>query len=127
VPLLAAAGRITAYLVVAAISWLLLATISERRLASYGSVLAVAVLAAVAGAANAIVASRLNRLPQGSGCLLFSIVALTVNACLALAVAAIGAGVGVTMTPWGVAVGAMVLTIGCGIVFTLWDEGYGAE
>ena len=126
-PLLAAAGRITAYLVVAAISWLLLATISEQRLASYGSVLAVAVLAAVAGGANAIVASQLNRLPQRSGCLLFSIVALTVNACLALAVAVIGAGVGVTVTPWGVAVGAMVLTIGCGIVFTLWDEGYGAE
>ncbi len=126
-PLLAGAGRIGAYLVVAAVSWLLLATISERRLASYGSVLAVAVLAAVTGGANAIVASQLNRLPQRSGCLLFSVVALTVNACLALAVAAVGVDFGVTVTPWGVVVGALVLTTGCGIVFTLWDEGYGAE
>ena len=124
-PALAGVGRVATYLIAAAVSWLLLATISERRLAFYGSVLSVAVLAAVAGGLNAAVASLLNRLPQRSGCLPFSGVALAVNACLALAVATIG--VGVRMTPWGVVGGAIGLTIGCGIVYALWDERHGAE
>ncbi len=121
----AGVGRVLAYVLAAAAAALLLATVSERRLASYGTVGAVALLAFAVGGLNAAIASLLKRLPRGTGCLPFAVAALAANATLLFGVAVLGPTV--RLTPWGVVIGAAVVTLASGIVFSLWDERYGVE
>jgi len=118
-------GRVVAYILAAGFASLALATLSERRLASYGSVLAVATVAVLVGGSNAALASLLKRLPKGSGCLPFAIVALAADATLLFGVAVLGSAA--RITPWGVVLGAMLATIAGGLVFSLVDEPHGPD
>ncbi|MBA3413713.1 MAG: hypothetical protein H0U10_00610 [Chloroflexia bacterium] len=117
---LAGIGRVVTYMLAAAFATLLLTTVSERRLASYGTVLAVALLAVALGGVNAAIASLLKRLPRGAGCLPFAIIAMAADATLLFGVAVLGTAT--RLTPWGVVVGAAFATIASGLVFSLWDE-----
>ena len=116
-------GRIAAYVVAAAVAVLLLATISERRLASYASLPAVALLAIVAGGITAAIPVLLRRLPVAPGCAPFAAAVVLVNAVLFLLVTSVAPEV--RFTPLGAALGAVFVAVAGGIVFTLWDEPMG--
>jgi len=117
---LSAAGRVATYVVAAAVAVLLLATISERRLASYGSGAAVVLLALVTGGFTAAIAPLLRRIRGAVGCLPFAVVALVLSG--AVFAAATTASPAIRMTPLGVAAGAVLVVVATGIVFSLWDE-----
>jgi len=117
---LSAAGRVATYVVAAAVAVLLLATISERRLASYGSGAAVVLLALVTGGFTAAIAPLLRRIRGAVGCLPFAVVALVLSG--AVFAAATTAAPAIRMTPLGVAAGAVLVVVATGIVFSLWDE-----
>ncbi|MCC6313064.1 MAG: phage holin family protein [Thermomicrobiales bacterium] len=112
--------RAVAYIVAATIAALLVATISQERLLSYDSVLAVAAFALVLGAANAALAPLLGRFVTALGCLPFALGALLVNVALFVAATELSAGVRVTAA--GVLVGATIATAASGAVFSAIDE-----
>lgn len=114
------ARRVVAYTAAAAVGVLVLATISERRLASYGSLVAVALLALILGGLNAAMVPLLRRVPGAIGCLPFALVAVVANAALFAVMAAVSPAV--RLTPWGVAIGAALVAALSGVVYSLWDE-----
>lgn len=117
---LAPVVRVAAYLIATAVAVLLLATISERRLAAYGSFGPLLLLIVALGGINATIAPLMHRVSGALGCLPFAAAALVGNGLL---VAAAGLALpAVRILPLGVAVGALLVTVASGIVFSLWDE-----
>jgi len=114
------AWRLTAYVVAAAVAALLVASISERRLVAYESRTAVVAFALVLGAINAVVKPLLRLLTLPLTCLTFGAFALVLNAGLFALAARLTPGM--TVTLWGAVVGAIVVSVAGGVIFSLIDE-----
>jgi len=112
--------RTTAYLLGAAVSALLVATLSSQRLVGYASVPAVAVFALALGLACSAIAPLMARLVSPVGCLPFAGASFVVCAALFWLFGAVSPGV--VVTPLGAVVGAAIATAAAGAVFTVLDE-----
>ena len=113
-------ARTVAYLIGAAVSALLVATLSSERLVGYASVPSVALFALALGLACSAIAPLMARLVAPVGCLPFAGVAFAVCALLFWLFGAVSPGMAVT--PLGAVVGAAIATIAAGAVFTVLDE-----
>jgi putative membrane protein len=113
-------NRLIAYLVAGLLAVLIAGSISQERLVGYDDRTSVLVFALVLGAINAYIRPLAQLLTLPLSCLTFGLFSVVVNAALFGLAAWLVAGV--TASPLGALVGAVITSVLSGIIFSVLDE-----
>ena len=113
-------ARLIAYVIANMVAVLAVGSISERRLVDYEDRTAIFLFALILGLLNAYIKPVLRLLTLPLTCLTFGLFALVVNAALFGIAAWLTPGMEVTF--WGAVLGAVVVSVASGIIFSVLDE-----
>lgn len=112
--------RLLGYVLASAVAALFVGSISAQRLVAYESRTAIFVFALILGLINATIKPVLQLLTLPLTCLTFGLFALLLNAGLFAIAAWLTPGMQVSV--WGAILGAIVVSIASGVIYSLLDE-----
>lgn len=112
--------RLIAYTLAAAVAALLVGSVSEQRLVAYETRTAVVVFGVLLGLINATIRPALRLLTLPLTCLTFGLFAVVLNGALFGLAAWLTPGMTVTVS--GALLGAVVVSVAGGIIFSILDE-----